>query len=494
MKRAALLSLAFLLALPALHAAELPDATPEQLPRWRGFNLLEKFVWRGQREKFREDDFRMIAGWGFNFVRLPMDYRGWIVDGDWNRIDDEALRDIDEAVTFGKKYGIHVCLNFHRAPGYCVNPPAEPQSLWTNDAALAVCAKHWAHFAKRYKGVPSRQLSFNLMNEPNDKVTCEKYHDVVKTITDAIRAEDPDRLVIVDAPGWGRTPCPQLAELRVAQATRGYAPMAVSHYQANWIHGSENMPPPAWPTQDVYGELYGAWKKDLQAPLAITGALSRAKVRLTVAEVSSQADFELLANGKPVWQRSFSPNKGDADAVKIDDRKGWKMGTYNRDYAVELPDGTDRIELRVAGGDWMRLSSIGIAPAGGAEVVLGLRSQWGKRNATIGFDGRAFQAPVSEDASTLWRNGIEPWLTLQKDHQVGVMVGEWGAFNRTPHDVTLRWMEDCLKNWERAGWGWAVWNFRGPFGPLDSGRKDVAYEEFEGHQLDRRMLELLRQH
>jgi endoglucanase len=47
--------------------------------------------------------------------------------------------------------------------------------------------------------------------------------------------------------------------------------------------------------------------------------------------------------------------------------------------------------------------------------------------------------------------------------------------------------------WHEAGWGWAVWNFRGDFGVMDSGRADVAYEDFQGHKLDRKMLELLRQ-
>ena len=60
------------------------------------------------------------------------------------------------------------------------------------------------------------------------------------------------------------------------------------------------------------------------------------------------------------------------------------------------------------------------------------------------------------------------------------MVGEWGAFNKTPHDVSLRWAEDCLSNWQKAGWGWALWNFRGSFGILDSGRTDVQYEDSPG--------------
>lgn len=52
-------------------------------------------------------------------------------------------------------------------------------------------------------------------------------------------------------------------------------------------------------------------------------------------------------------------------------------------------------------------------------------------------------------------------------------------------------MEDLLRLWERAGWGWALWNVLGPFGILDSGRDDVEYEDFRGHDLDRQMLDLL---
>jgi endoglucanase len=69
------------------------------------------------------------------------------------------------------------------------------------------------------------------------------------------------------------------------------------------------------------------------------------------------------------------------------------------------------------------------------------------------------------------------------------MVGEWGAFNKTPHDVMLRWAEDCRHNGQDAGWGRALWNFRGPFGVLDSQRADVHYEDFEDHKLDRKLLD-----
>src|SRR4051812_38780608 len=109
----------------------LPEPAPHGLPRWRGFNLLEMFQ-EPRAQPFREDDFARIAELGFDFVRLPMDYRCWTDPQDWTRLREERLRWIDEAVGFGRKHGIHVQLNFHRAPGYTVANPPEPKALWTD--------------------------------------------------------------------------------------------------------------------------------------------------------------------------------------------------------------------------------------------------------------------------------------------------------------------------------------------------------------------------
>ena len=97
------------------------------------------------------------------------------------------------------------------------------------------------------------------------------------------------------------------------------------------------------------------------------------------------------------------------------------------------------------------------------------------------------------DKETLWDKHVEPWHNFSLQQGIGVHVGEWGAYNKTPHAVVLDWMRDCLTNWKRAGMGWALWNLRGSMGLMDSHRADVVYEDYNGHQLDRKMLELLKQ-
>ena len=86
----------------------------------------------------------------------------------------------------------------------------------------------------------------------------------------------------------------------------------------------------------------------------------------------------------------------------------------------------------------------------------------------------------------------QPWADLAKKG-VGVHCGEGGAYNRTPHEVVLAWLRDVLEILTGHGIGLALWNFRGSFGILDSGRKDVQYEDFHGHKLDRKLLSLLQE-
>ena len=128
---------------------------------------------------------------------------------------------------------------------------------------------------------------------------------------------------------------------------------------------------------------------------------------------------------------------------------------------------------------------------------MALDLAWGKKPVSIrytpGSSTGAFAGAKTQGRDWHWRQCVEPWAELQAQG-VGVMVGEFGAYNKTPHDVVLRWMEDCLANWRQAGFGWALWCFRGSFGILDSGREDVVYEDFEGHKLDRKMLNLLQKY
>lgn len=145
---------------------------------------------------------------GLYFARLPLDYRCWIKGDDWAAIDEDAVRKIDAAIAFGRKWGVHVQLCFHRAPGFCINPPAEPKDLFSDEEALRVCSRHWSFFARRYRGIPNEELTFDLFNEPSysESRTRTNIVRVVRHLVEAIRREDPIRMIMADGYFCGRDP------------------------------------------------------------------------------------------------------------------------------------------------------------------------------------------------------------------------------------------------------------------------------------------------
>ena len=102
------------------------------------------------------------------------------------------------------------------------------------------------------------------------------------------------------------------------------------------------------------------------------------------------------------------------------------------------------------------------------------------------IDGKHFSRKNLEEL-------YQPWIDLVKQG-VGVHCGECGCYRETPHEVFLAWFGDVLDVLTENQIGYALWNFRGDFGVLDSGRKDVQYEDWYGHKLDRKMLELLKKY
>jgi len=326
-----------------------------ELFKWKGFNLLDMISTTSTGD-FSEDDFKWIAELGFNFVRIPLCYKLWLNNGDVYDVNEEVLKKVDRAVELGDKYNLHINLNFHKAPGYSVNPAViEPWSLWDSEEAVKAFCFHWGLMAQRYKGISSKRLSFNPLNEPpeaGERMPLDAHTRAITEFVKTVRGIDSERLMIVDGVRWGTQSCPELAELNVIQSCRAYYPFELTHYQADWVGADINVPP-TWPmSSDVGGFRYGLWDKD-------------------------------------------------------------------------------------------RLYSF--------------YAEWGD----------------------MIKQGV------------GVHCGEGGCTNRTPHKIMMAWFTDVMEVLNSLKIGFALWHFRGIIGVLDSERDDVDYEDFHGHKLDRKLLDLL---
>jgi len=262
--------------------ASSPQAGKNKLPRWKGFNLLDLFSPTPPRNpgsnSTTEDDLKWMSDWGFDFVRIPMAYPRYlsfdrsrdITKDEMLNFDPKVLEEIDQLIFMAHKHNLHVSLNLHRGPGYCINAGFhEPFNLWKDKDAQDAFFAHWSMWAERYKNISSAKLSFDLLNEPayiedmNDQfaqkgpVPGEIYRKVAEGASKVIWKANKDRLIVADGNSGGSNVIPELTDLNIAQSCRAYYPHYVSHYQASWVWKDPSQAPmPVWPGT-IDGKQFG---------------------------------------------------------------------------------------------------------------------------------------------------------------------------------------------------------------------------------------------
>jgi len=80
--------------------------------------------------------------------------------------NEEVIAEIENLVYMANIYKMHVNLNLHRVPGFCINSGFnEPYNLWKDEQAQQPLFTHWEMWAKRFNIVSEKMLSFDLINE-----------------------------------------------------------------------------------------------------------------------------------------------------------------------------------------------------------------------------------------------------------------------------------------------------------------------------------------
>ncbi|MBN1648381.1 MAG: cellulase family glycosylhydrolase [Spirochaetales bacterium] len=242
-----------------------------------GFNFQWMFSMDYQ-EKSEKPDLKALdfmQSCGLDFARIPCDYRFWTKGFNYEKIKRKTLELIELYIEECAKRNIHLSLNMHRVPGYCINrTEIEKHNLWTDREARDAFIYQWQYFADYFSTFDSENISFDLMNEPPN--VCQygmtrKYHEsLIRDAVKAIRQIDPERKIVIDGLGGGHYAMPELADLDVVQSGRGYQPMIISHYQTPWCDDTKDLPFADYPGAEFGGKkwdikelrnFFGEWKQ-----------------------------------------------------------------------------------------------------------------------------------------------------------------------------------------------------------------------------------------
>ena len=332
--------------------------TPPEVPAfgtWRGANIISMLLppWNvsdpiAPGRYIEEVELELLEKCGLNFARLPIDYRFFLSADDWEHWLEDGLEKVDNAIEYGRKHKIHIMLSLYRAPGYRYYYQDVVITLKNDPRAQEAFKRIWREFARRYRGIPNSELTFNLVNESvgfNEKEFVKVFGETV----DEIHKVDPGRFVWLDGKNTGKVPVKHFFNVPLTgQCFRGYQPHQFTHYG---FRGKANGPVPRWP-------------------------------------------------------------KGPDDKDML-----WVQEKQAKEFSLQD--------------------------------------------------------------------------CVPKDYPV--MIGEFGCVAcGVSHESALKFMESNMAKWRSRGYGWAIWDYDGPFGFVESGRPDAEYIEVMGRKVDRKMLELLR--
>ena len=81
-----------------------------------------------------EKDFAQIAAWGFDHVRIPIDYN--VIQNRDGSMIEEGLERIDQALALCERYGLHTVLDLHKTQGFSFDAGEKETGFFQNYKVL----------------------------------------------------------------------------------------------------------------------------------------------------------------------------------------------------------------------------------------------------------------------------------------------------------------------------------------------------------------------
>jgi endoglucanase len=258
---------------------------------------------------------------GFASVRIPIRWSAHAAKEAPYTIDPAFFDRVDQLLEWTQAQSLPTIINIHHYDELYRDPAKEVPRF------LAL----WKQIAERYKDRPSRVV-FELLNEPHDKLTDERWNELLPKALAVIRESNPERIVIVGPGHWNNVD--SLAKLTLPKDERlivtfhYYSPYEFTHQGAPWDPNAAKWVGKTWRGTDAQlaavrkdFDKVSAWSKQHARPIFLGefGSFNKADMESRVLWTKTiVAEAEKRGFSSSYWE--FGAGFGAYDPQK----KAWR--------------------------------------------------------------------------------------------------------------------------------------------------------------------------
>ena len=182
-----------------------------------------------------EEDFRVIAGWGLDHVRIPVDYNVMEEeDGSWKA---DGFHRIERSLEWAQKNALKVVLDLHKTAGFSFDAGEKEEGFFASETCQQRFYRLWEEMAKHF--TDAQNVAFELLNEVTDASFIDAWNRIAAECIRRIRETAPDSLILVgsyhnNAAGAVKD-LEAPADSRVIYNFHCYDPLPFTHQGAYWV-------------------------------------------------------------------------------------------------------------------------------------------------------------------------------------------------------------------------------------------------------------------
>ena len=410
--------------------SDLPEVTQSKLPsEWKGSGISARKSFVEQYLHFQESDIAFLSENGFNFTRLFLNFptfRYPDYPDDPYMVNVMELEELDQLLAWCMEYGVHLQITMQRYMYEDGNHAQEdPYDMPASDEAWALTQAYWTMLTKRYAGISSKYLSFDLCNETEptqNNIQMQKAK--LEELVNSMRKADPERVLLYSQGNKGNIAWTEaFASLGVAVGCHPYVPTFTTSGDLHYLQQNPY-------AKAVWPLAYFPMGKIMEgkAALQISGDISGAKIGIHIWNSGSSPVIGIYADGQLV------------EKIKPEGIPN-EWGEYNYNdiiYYVQLPESVENISIKIedefAQIDTVLIEKNGITTTIVPSDTLDYPDYTDPLPLIVNGDGTYTNSEsLMYDPELIYKEAIEPYQKIAEQYDVGFMVNEFGMFGTSVH-------------------------------------------------------------